>query len=188
MKLRLRSKDLAGKIRDCVACRTKKNAANPGEHKPEIVITPSPRWLVVVGGNGSKLATVDWFLKILKTRYGVDRSEVQVVPLLWCDDIKLSVPSTRNCLPWIFHEIDKKNLSGIFLVGRDSVRYFLGRGATPPQPALIHGREVRVADIPYPLFLMPDADTLAAFDPVSQSLRNARGDLRERLSTFIRGR
>ena len=185
--------DLQSRILSCVECRqTKKaklEASNKiAELKPEIVIREKPSYLVIMDGNGTQVQedAAGWLLDALFKRFKISQNEVQICPTVWCTDVKPAVPSSRNCRPLIYDKIDKKNLKGIILLGRDAVRFFLGRGAAPPQPESIHGRAVRVHDVPYPIFLMPNLEMLKKFDPASQSLKNKKSDVLTRLKEFLK--
>lgn len=189
--MKLRTPDLMDRVKKCTLCHGSKKAQlaqhNPSGLKPDLsgIIVSSPKLLVVTSGTGKSLGDADWFLEILQNRYGLHRINIQVVPLVWCSEIKISVPSTRNCRDLIYGGVNKSSLFGIVLLGSPAIRYFLGAGESPPQAQMVFGREVRVHDIPYPIFLMPDRATLESLDPAAQVLRNRKKDLSERLSSFL---
>lgn len=189
MIIKPKSDPFLSDLRSCALCYTKKAAAlsNPESLKPDLTgkFVVRPHYLLVNSGNGSSLGDTDWFVSILSNRYGIRRMKIQTVPLLWCSSVKLSKPNARNCRHFIYDGIDRSELKGIILLGSDAVRYFIGNGESPPQKIMLFGRSVRVHDVPYPIFLMPDQETLNSLDPASQTLDNSKKALRARLASFL---
>lgn len=131
------------------------------------------------------LSSVFDFVSVCVDKLGAPRDRFGISPVIWCTDLTVSKPTADKCRRLVFDQLDKKNLKGIILYGRKTLQYFLARGSAPPQPEMIWGRMVRVYDVNYPIFLMPELESLAEFDPTSQSLRNEKGHVSKRLTDFL---